>query len=708
MKKNNFTGSLTLALLLILFAAANVWAESVYINTTPEDITVTEGSPVNVPIFFVGGSFTGKPIELFVWKEPQQGGSGDKSYVGTNGWTTYTDFATEVKPALSISSMIEYAYVVWPAFGSSTGMSSFKLSICLDSSVNDAFDNASVACGTRNINITTGSGNTTPICSSLSVSPASITETLTVGGTKSVDITVTDSCGNVEASKFSATGSASWIKPGTPQTGKVTVTLDATSLSAGTQSGTVTITSGSESKTINVSLTVSAASSSCSGLTPSPSSITDSVQRGKTKSVTVNVTDSCSQAIDFTATTSQSWMTLSKSTGVLTVTMSALSLTGGTTYTGTITLSRTDGSNAKTINVSLSVTSISIGFGGSCTPSSVSVWPVTKTLAANQTSAETISVTNNCGTAVSYTASVTSTTGGSWLIVTTSGSGTMTATINTTGMSAGSYTGTVSVSSSGLTSTTFNINLTVTGPCTASSAAASPSSVSTSVVQGGNASATSVTVANNCGATLSYTVTAVSGAWITTPTTSTTGTGTLSISFSTSGLSAGTSTGSITVSTSLGSLTIPVTVSVTASSGGSSAATVLTNGAIYYHSYSPGQQRNFYFVETSNKGTGNNNSLQVALNDMTQYAQYNLDMVVRYSGATCDDSKIPTTADLASIKSGGITNGSNGFYFSLSGTAQETIEITSNPEGCYYVMVYNGDTGSETQIRLIYSDYDSN
>ncbi len=587
-----------------IFSAASARAD-VFINDFPQDITVYAGQPLDIPIFFLGGTNSGKPIELFVWIEGLQ--SGSKAYYSSSGWVPFP-YLANLGPLLSVDSMVEYANIVWPMLNSTSEVESFKLSICMDSKVDGLFTLDTSTCGEGVVNIVTPPQN-------------------------------------------------------------------------------------------------------CEGFTVAPASISESLQRGGSKTVQLSVKDSCNQPISFSATSSQGWITLTNQQGISNATLNAASLSTGS-YPGVITF--TSGSSSKTVNVALTVTTPGFNFGGGCTPSSVSVWPINITAESGVTKTATTSVANNCGTAVSYSASVTS--GSPWLTVTTSGTGTVTVTVNAAGKASGNYSGTINISAGGLTSATMNVTLNVTGPCTPSTVEVNPLSISSTVFKGSNAPDVPVTVGDNCGNALGYTITAVSAAWgdnagITSPALSGSGNGSFTVKFSTSTLAAGTYTGSITLNVTLGSSTqtktIPVTVRVDQTTG-STSAILIKNSIDNFYGFSPGQIRYFYFIENSNKGIGNNNVLLPQIADMIQTYMYNIDMVVRYAGPTCDDSKKPTMADRDKILRGEIIWGQDGFYASMASDGTESLMIYDNPLGCYYIMVVNVDQFSEDKIRVKYSDFDSN
>lgn len=132
---------------------------------------------------------------------------------------------------------------------------------------------------------------------------------------------------------------------------------------------------------------------------------------------------------------------------------------GGISCTGTLNLGALQvNSNG---DVSITVSGTCAG-GGPCTPSSASVSPLSIVQSITQgstASSQNVSVNDNCGNAVAYTASVGS--GGNFISVPGSGTGPMLVTFNTSGLAAGSYTGDISVTPTGYAAQTINVGLTV-------------------------------------------------------------------------------------------------------------------------------------------------------------------------------------------------------------------------------------------------------
>ncbi|MHB8069256.1 MAG: BACON domain-containing protein [Desulfobaccales bacterium] len=130
-----------------------------------------------------------------------------------------------------------------------------------------------------------------------------------------------------------------------------------------------------------------------------------------------------------------------------------------------------------------------------------------------------------------------------------------------TGMAAGTYTGTITVTAPGASGTpkTISVTLTVTAPVLS----VSPASLRPTCVQGQNAVSQSFTIQNTGVGTLSYSITK-DQTWFSCTPTSGTSTGeqdTITVSYATSGLAAGTYNGTITV-TAPGATGTPKTIGV--------------------------------------------------------------------------------------------------------------------------------------------------
>ena len=187
------------------------------------------------------------------------------------------------------------------------------------------------------------------------------------------------------------------------------------------------------------------------------------------------------------------------------------------------------------------------------------------TQGANPTS-QSFQVSNSGGGTLSYSIADDAT----WLSCSPasgSGSGTITVTYTTSGLAAGTYAGTITITASGASNSpqTIPVSLTVNAPAPAISR--SPASLSATCTQGANATSQSFQVSNSGGGTLSYSI-ADNATWLSCSPASGSGSGTITVTYTTSGLAAGTYSGTITITASGASnspQTIPVSLSVVAS-----------------------------------------------------------------------------------------------------------------------------------------------
>ncbi len=195
--------------------------------------------------------------------------------------------------------------------------------------------------------------------------------------------------------------------------------------------------------------------------------------------------------------------------------------------------------------------------------------------AGAQPATKTLAVANDGGGSLAFTASDDA----PWLSV-TPGSGsapqTLTVTANTAGLTAGTYTGTVTVAAPGVTGApaAIPVTLTVTAPAPPALAVA-PASLAFAATLGGSAPAAKTLAVTNTGSgALSFTA-ADDAPWLTVTPASGSAPQTLSVSASPAGLAAGTHTGTVTVTAAGASgspKTIPVSFVVSAAPTGLVAA----------------------------------------------------------------------------------------------------------------------------------------
>jgi len=199
----------------------------------------------------------------------------------------------------------------------------------------------------------------------------------------------------------------------------------------------------------------------------SPPSLTFTATQGGSNPApqSLSISNTGGGSLTWNASENAAWLTLSPGTGTgagtVALTASTGSLTVGT-HTGTVTL--TGGSGVTPVTVPVSFT-VSAAPTITLSPSNLSY---TATQGAANPTNQTVGITNTGGP-LTWTASENA----NWLSITPgsgSGSGTLTASVNTSGLTAGTYSGTITVTAPGATAKTAGITLTVNPPATSSAA----------------------------------------------------------------------------------------------------------------------------------------------------------------------------------------------------------------------------------------------
>jgi len=404
--------------------------------------------------------------------------------------------------------------------------------------------------------------NVTSSTPSLTLSPTTLTFSYQTGGTTpaSQNVSVTSS-GSVL--NYTVTTSAAWLttSPTSGTTpGTVSVGVNTSGLGAGTYNGNVTVTASGASnspRTVAVTLNIT---SSTPNLTLSPTTLSFAYQVGGTTPAAQTVTTSSSgSALTFTVTTSAGWLTATPASGTtpnsISVGINTSGLTAGS-YTGTVTVTESGAGNSpQRVNVTLTVTAAG--------PPNLLLSPSSLTFGyltgGTLPGAQNVNITSS-GTALSYSVS----TAGAWLSATpASGStpGTLSISVNPSGLAVGTYTGTVTVTASGAANSPVNLSVTLNVTATAPRIRLSPGAFTFSYTAGGTLPEAQNLSITSGGVALGFTVSA-SPSWLSaTPTSGTTG-GSVSLSVNPSGLAARTYSGSVTV-TVPGASNSPQTVGVT-------------------------------------------------------------------------------------------------------------------------------------------------
>ena len=301
----------------------------------------------------------------------------------------------------------------------------------------------------------------------IGTSPISLSFTAQQGGGNPTAQTLTISNTGGGTLSWSASDSATWLSlspaSGTGN-GVVTASVASGTLTAGSYSGTITLSAtGTASVTVPVAFTITAAPvPPAIGLSPTSLSFTAQQGGGNPAAQTLNISNTGGGTLSWSVSNNAMWVSHSPTSGtgngVVTISVTTGSLTAGT-YNGVVTLSA-PGATSVTVPVTFTVTAAP----------TITLSPSSLSYAATQGAAnpanQNVSLTNSGGT-LSWTVSDDA----SWLAVSpTSGSGnsTLTTSVNTAGLTAGTYNGTFTVSAVGASSKTVTVTLTVSTPATSS------------------------------------------------------------------------------------------------------------------------------------------------------------------------------------------------------------------------------------------------
>ena len=390
---------------------------------------------------------------------------------------------------------------------------------------------------------------------------------------QSIFFSDSDSGLNVNTTPISAVANSPWITI-TTGVSSVSVSVNQASLSTGTYSGSISVSqSGAANSptTIPVLLVVNGGGSggSTGSLSFNPSSMSFSSLNGSTpgaQTLSINANSSTSFVGTVTYTSgSGSWLTVTPLSGVtptnLTVSTNPAGLSAGT-YNATISFNANG--LIQTVPVSLTVSTNSGGNSGNVTVSPTSLSFTTQQGASP--GAQSVSVNSASGIAgVGFTVQVTS--GSTWLVTSANTNNTtpstLTVSVNSTSMAAGTYSGNIQILPTGGNAVNIPVTLTITAPAVIS---ATPTTLTFNYRAGDSApSSQPVSVA---GSGLAFTATASSnGNWLVASPATGTAPATVNVSINTTGLSIGTLTGTVVVAGSggaSGSTTVTVTLNVTA------------------------------------------------------------------------------------------------------------------------------------------------
>jgi len=438
--------------------------------------------------------------------------------------------------------------------------------------------------------------------------PASKTVSIsnTGGGTLSWTASKTQPWLTINPASGSSTGS------GNPNT--ITISVDISGFSSGgTYNDTITIDAlGASNTPITIPVTLALVAPTI-GLNPQNISFNGIVGEPNPPPKTVSVSNAgTGGTLNWTASKTQPWLSINPTSGsstdsgnpnTITVSVDIAGLSGGT-YNDTITINAPWASNTpQTIPVTLTLVAPAIGL--SLNPPNISF---SGTAGGSNPASQTFSVWN-AGPAgrLNWTASKTK----DWLTLSpTSGSSTgsgnqsqITASVNTSNLSPGTYNDTITISAPGASNTpqTISVTLTLTG---------TPPQIGRSVAQlnfsaapgGSNPTPLTLSIWNAGGGTLNWTASKTQS-WLTINPASGSSTGTgnpnqMTVSGNISGLTAGTYYDTITIS-ALGASNSPQTVAVVLNLAGGGATLGVHmmsdgTGGNYQQCITPNEKYTFY------------------------------------------------------------------------------------------------------------------
>ncbi len=428
----------------------------------------------------------------------------------------------------------------------------------------------------------------------IAISPTSLTNSCPAGtnasaqsfqvwnsgaGTLNYTISTTITTGQDWVSCYTTSG----ISSGASDRKAIAVNYSTSSLPPGSYSATITINapgSSNSPQTIPVSLTVLPPT-----IAVSPTSLTNSCVVGNNAPAqTFQVWNSGAGTLNYTITTTittgQAWVSCDTASGTssgplnqqtITVNYITSGLPPGN-YSATITITAAGSSNSpQTIPVNLTVLTPTISFS-----------PLSLTNSCSQgcnAAGQTFNVWNSGAGTLNYTISSDQ----SWVSCATSGTSSgvndkksISVFYSASGLTAGDYSATITITDPMASNNpqTLPVTLNITPPPSPVIAHNAPATISASCIQGSNPSSTSFNIWNSGGGTLGYTI-ASSQSWLScipssgTSVTTCSGSGhnTITISYSTTGLTAGSYPASITINASGASnnpQTIPVSLTVNA------------------------------------------------------------------------------------------------------------------------------------------------
>lgn len=280
-------------------------------------------------------------------------------------------------------------------------------------------------------------------------------------------IAVGGSSGQYTVSATTSTGGSTWLSVDSA-TGFapywVVVSVNPTGLAAGTYTGNVAITLNGITTNVPVSLILSPGLAVVSN----PSGLFTNAYPGGTappQNVVLSMSDGNASSLTYTASTATSWLTVTPTTGAFTgnpslnITINAATLPTGLN-TGSVTVTVPGAANSP-LTIPVTVNNFGTGGGTGTGPLTFSAASLPFT-GANPPAQSLYVYSNTVNTY--FTATPSTTTGAQWLSVSPTSAiapSTLTVSVNTAGLAAGTYSGTITFVANGTTTQTLPVTLTL-------------------------------------------------------------------------------------------------------------------------------------------------------------------------------------------------------------------------------------------------------
>ncbi len=312
----------------------------------------------------------------------------------------------------------------------------------------------------------------------IGLSPTALSFSAIQGGSNPANQTLAVSNSGSGTLSWSVSDNAAWLTVGPTSgsgNGSITAGVNISGLAAGTHTATVTVTASGATntpQTVPVTLTLSAAPTPTISLSPSALSFSATQGGSNPSNQTLTIANSGTGTLTWSVSDNATWLTLGPTSGSgngsVTASVSISGLAAGT-HTAAVTVAASGATNTpQTIPVTLTVTAAAAPTIG-LSPASLSF---TATQGAANPTSQTLQVTNPGTGTLTWSA----TGNASWLTLnpaagtTTTETDSITVSVNTADMTAGTYNVDITITSAGATNTpqTIPVALTLNAPATSS------------------------------------------------------------------------------------------------------------------------------------------------------------------------------------------------------------------------------------------------